>query len=708
MSLARTFGGALLALLLAAGAVSAQERPHLVITRDDARVMRESLGAYPLFDRSFSEARATVDAAIARPLSVPLPRDAGGPTHERHKKNYAEMQLAGVLYAVTGEERYARFVREMLLAYARLYPTLTKHPMAVADQNAGRLFWQTLNETVWLVHAAQAYDCVYDWIGPDDRRTIDNGVFLPMARFFAVEHRKDLDRIHNHGTWMAAAVGLLGYTLRDRSLVDQALLGSERNGTGGFLRQLDLLFSPDGYYAEGPYYARYALMPFYLFACAIEHNQPELKIFSYRDGILRKALLATLQLTNTNGEFFPFNDALKGMNASAKEMVLAVDVVYGRYGGDPGLLPVASRQNRVTLTPDGVAVARGLARGGNPAEFPYASLELRDGADGERGGIGVLRSGGGSALVMKYGSQGMGHGHFDRLNLLYYNEGDEVLQDYGAARWINIEPKFGGRYLPENDTWAKQTIAHNTVAVDGKSHFGGKTAAGEASPGERVSFSTTDPRFQVMSARAREVAPGVTLQRTVAMVRDSLLPYPLVIDLLQAISAETHTYDLPFYYLGQLITTSIPTKAYSVERRALGATGGYQHLWLEAEGKGSGGVQFTWLNGARYYTVTSAADSLTSVFFTRIGAGDPEFNLRNEPGVILRKRGAVQAFASVIEPHGAFDPVEEISSNARPAIESVRIGVRSADTTVIEIQGKNGIRWLFTAAGGSATLEKMP
>jgi hypothetical protein len=309
---------------------------------------------------------------------------------------------------------------------------------------------------------------------------------------------------------------------------------------------------------------------------------------------------------------------------------------------------------------------------------------------------------------MKYGSQGMGHGHFDRLTCLYYDRGREVLQDYGAARWINIEPKFGGRYLPENGTWAQQTIAHNTVSVDGASHFGANTAAGEAIPGEGVRFSATDPRFQVMSARAREVAPGVTLERTMALVSDSLLPHPVVVDVLRIRSAEEHRYDLPFYYVGQFIVTSVPTTAYTVERRPLGPKNGYQHLWLEAEGRGTGGVQFTWLNGDRYYTLTSAADSLTSVLFTRIGAGDPEFNLRNEPGVILRKSGTEQLFATVIEPHGAFDPVEEISTDARPAIQSVGIVSITADAVRLEIRGKNGLHWSYSVVGGTANLERIP
>src|SRR3546814_5508605 len=78
--------------------------------------------------------------------------------------------------------------------------------------------------------------------------------------------------------------------LGDRDLVDKALLGLDKSGQAGFLRQLDLLFSPDGYYAEGPYYQRYALQPFVVFAAAIAANDPGRKIFAYRDGIVLKAI----------------------------------------------------------------------------------------------------------------------------------------------------------------------------------------------------------------------------------------------------------------------------------------------------------------------------------------------------------------------------------------------------------------------------------
>lgn len=38
-------------------------------------------------------------------------------------------------------------------------------------------------------------------------------------------------------------------------------------------------YSPDGYYREGPYYQRYAMYPFLIFALAMDNVKPELKVF---------------------------------------------------------------------------------------------------------------------------------------------------------------------------------------------------------------------------------------------------------------------------------------------------------------------------------------------------------------------------------------------------------------------------------------------
>ena len=186
--------------------------PCLLLTQSEVTAIKDGVGKYPLFTSAFEEAKQDVERALAEPLNVPVPQDAAGETHERHKQNYRTMQRAGILFQVTRDERYARFVHDMLLKYAELYPTLKRHPQAI-NNDGGRLFWQTLNETVWLVNTAEAYDCVYDWLTPKDRKTIETNVFRPIAKFFIEEHAETLDRIHNHGTWMSASIGMLGYVL---------------------------------------------------------------------------------------------------------------------------------------------------------------------------------------------------------------------------------------------------------------------------------------------------------------------------------------------------------------------------------------------------------------------------------------------------------------------------------------------------------------
>jgi oligo-alginate lyase len=683
-------------------------RPHMVVSAADIQAMREALGKVPLFDQAYADAKETVDRALARPMDVPVPKDAGGYTHEKHKQNYVEMQLAGILYQVSKDERYAIFIRDMLLKYAALYPTLGRHPMT-ASAEYGRLFWQTLNENVWMVHVAQAYDCIYDWLSPSDRAVIETKLLRPMVQFFTSEHAATVDRIHNHGTWMVAAVGMLGYALHDQNLVDIALYGTKKDKTAGFLRQMDLLFSPDGYYTEGAYYARYAIMPFILFAQAIQNNQPELNVFKYRNQILKNAVDCMLQLTDPNARYIPINDAAKDMSILSRETVLAVDVAYASFGGDKGLLALAQKQGRITLDGAGLAVARALQREKGPLKFGLKSVEYTDGAAGDEGAIGILRSASDSdqsMLVMKYTAQGFGHGHYDKLSVLFYDQNREILQDYGFARFINVEPKFGGRYLPENETWAKQTIAHNTVTVDGESHYGGVYKVAQQNHADRHFFSVSDPNIQIMSGKAIGVHKGVVMQRTMAIVRDNSMPKPLILDVFRIESTSKHRYDLPFYYLGHLVFTNVPYRAFDSSRTRLGSANGYQHLWNEAEGAAAGTIRCTWLEGGRYYSIISAADSATKVFFTRIGASDPNFNLRNEPGIMLRRTAASTVFATVLEPHGTFEPVDELSIGAAGRIQDVKVLASTAEATIIDISGTGALHWVIAVVNGNASDEK--
>ncbi len=651
-------------------------------------VVSES-GAEISFAAILDDLAARIDAQLDAPIVVPQPRDAGGGyTHEQHKANAKAIYEAGKLYEFTGDPRYADFAEKLLLAYADLYPGLSLHPEQ-KEQSPGRLFWQSLNESWWLVYAIQGYASVRETVSAEAREKIETDLIREITTFLSEGSPETFNKIHNHGTWATAAVGMAGYVIGDDDLVEKALFGLDKSGDFGFIKQLDELFSPDGYYNEGPYYQRYALMPFVLFGQAIEENDPERRIFEYRDGILKKAIYATIQ-QNYGGLFFPINDAVKDKDIATVELQYGVAAAY-ELTGDAGLLSIAKAQGQVVPTAGGKSLADALARG-EAEPFAYVPMRLRDGGSGEQGALDILRASSDPddlTVVVKNTSQGLGHGHFDKLGLLVYDSGREVLRDYGAARFLNVEAKFGGHYLPENDSFAKQTVAHNALVVDEESHFGGSTSDGNKFAPELGTFLVSD-ELQVTTAKIDTAYDGVTLGRTIALIKDAALAHPVVVDLVQAHSQSAHQYDLPFYYNGQLVETSFEILADPQTRTPLGSDNGYQHLWRVAESDVlRGAAQITWLLDRRFYSVTSSVPESTRVIMAEIGANDPNFNLRREPAFIFRTAAASVSFASVIEPHGEYNPTVEYTLNSHSDINSVE-HFQSGPANYIRIETRDG------------------
>ncbi len=665
------------------------QHPVTFFTKTEAALVKKDLLKYPLLSRSYRDIKQEVDQWLLKDIDVPVPKDpAGGYTHDKHKYNYTLMFNSGILYNLTGEKKYAQLVSRTLLKYAALNPTLKNHPQATSS-SPGRLFWQALNDANWLVYSGMAYDLAYNGIPAADRKIIEEGAFKPEVEFITRDLQNWFDLIHNHGVWACAGVGLVGIATGNKDYIDMALYGTKKDGKSGFIALMDGLFSPDGFYAEGPYYTRYAILPYYLLATALDKVRPELKIFKYRENILQKALMAGLQQTNLDGTFYSFNDALKEKDYTSNELVTAVDIAWDKYGKDDGLLVVARAQNRVLLNKGGVSIAAALASGkNNTLRFPYKTVEYRDGSKGDRGGVTVLRTGKDdqlSSLIFKYTSHGLSHGHYDKLNYQFYDKGNEILRDYGAVRFIGIEQKYGGRYLPETKGYAAQTIAHNTLVLDEKSHFNGKEETAEKYPAQKRFSYLKGPAVQVVSAGTDKAYDGVNLQRTVY-----LLDLPggnrLVADLFTVESAAEHQYDLPFQYNGQLISTSVKYTPFTDKQETLGKKNGYQYLWKEAEARVNDTlVQLTFLNDRTYYSLSTLVQGPATVFFTRSGANDPNFNLRHEPAMIVRNTGRNQTYVSVLEVHGQFDPINEFSTYAYASVKQIRLLRQDAQYTLAEI-----------------------
>jgi hypothetical protein len=146
-----------------------------------------------------------------------------------------------------------------------------------------------------------------------------------------------------------------------------------------------------------------------------------------------------------------------------------------------------------------------------------------------------------------------------------------------------------------------------------------------------------------------------------------------------------------------MVSTNFEYKKNTNKLKPLGTDFGYEHLWLEATGKSEKGTaNFTWYNGNRFYSITSTINPKTELYLTRIGANDPEFNLRNEAAFMLRENNTGNhSFASVIEPHGLYDLVGEVTIGFESNIKNLELIEDNTDFSALQIKMKNSKQFVF-------------
>ncbi|MEZ8114463.1 heparinase II/III family protein [Vibrio splendidus] len=671
----------------------------VLLTEAEIEQLHLEVGRSSLMGKTIAANAKDLEAFMRLPIDVPGHGEAGGYEHNRHKQNYTYMNLAGRMFLITKEQKYADFVTELLEEYADKYLTFDYHVQKNTNPT-GRLFHQILNEHCWLMFSSLAYSCVASTLTQEQRDNIESRIFEPMLEMFTVKYAHDFDRIHNHGIWAVAAVGICGLALGKREYLEMSVYGIDRNDTGGFLAQVSQLFAPSGYYMEGPYYHRYAIRPTCVFAEVIHRHMPEVDIYNYKGGVIGNTVQAMLATAYPNGEFPALNDASRTMGITDMGVQVAVSVYSKHYssenGVDQNILGMAKIQDAVWMHPCGLELSKAYEAASEEKEIGmpfWPSVELNEGPQGHNGAQGFIRmqdkKGDVSQLVMNYGQHGMGHGNFDTLGISFFNRGQEVLREYGFCRWVNVEPKFGGRYLDENKSYARQTIAHNAVTIDEKCQNNFDVERADAVHGLPHFFKVEDEQINGMSAFANDHYQGFDMQRSVFMLNLEELESPLLLDLYRLDSEKggegEHQYDYSHQYQGQIVRTNFEYQA-NKELNTLGDDFGYQHLWNVASGEVKGTAIVSWLQNNTYYTWLGAtSNDNAEVIFTRTGANDPSFNLRSEPAFILRSKGETTLFASVVETHGYFNEEFEQSVNARGVVKDIKVVAHTNIGSVVEI-----------------------
>ncbi|HGY9571029.1 TPA: heparinase II/III family protein [Vibrio harveyi] len=667
----------------------------ILLTEAEVELLRKEVGKPSLMGKSIEANRKELEAFMRLPLDVPGHGEAGGYEHNRHKQNYTYMNLAGRLFLITQEEKYAQFVKDLLAIYAEKYLTFDFHVQKNTNPT-GRLFHQILNEHCWLMFTSLAYSCVASVMTEEERTAVVERIFEPMLDMFTVKYAHDFDRIHNHGIWAVAAVGICGLAIGKPEYLEMSVYGQDRDDTGGFLAQISQLFAPSGYYMEGPYYHRYAIRPTCVFAEVVHRHMPEVDIYNYKDKVIGNTVQAMLATAYPNGEFPALNDASRTMSITDMGVQVAVSVYSKHYGLDDNILGMAKIQNAVWMHPCGLELSQAYDKAITDREIGipfWPSVELNEGPTGNNGAQGFIRmqdkTGDVSQLVMNYGQHGMGHGNFDTLGITFFNRGQEVLREYGFCRWVNVEPKFGGRYLDENKSYARQTIAHNAVTIDEQCQNGFDVDRADSVHGLPHFFKVEGTEINGMSAFANDHYPNTDMQRSVFMLNLDELEAPLLLDLYRIEGEGEHQYDYSHQYDGQIVRTNFDYQSFG-ELNTLGDDFGYQHLWKVASGKVQDMALVSWLQNSTYYTWLGTSSSAkqngdNEVIFTRTGANDPSFNLRSEPAFILRSKGESTLFASVLETHGYFNEEFEQSVNARGQVKDIRVVGYNAVGSIVEI-----------------------
>lgn len=399
-----------------------------------------------------------------------------------------DLALAGSL-----EHRpdYKAKAAEILLKYTKAYPG--PHT-SIHD---GGMIDQSLDEAMWVVPLAQAYDLVYNDISPQDRSLIE-----PFLHSVAT----GLQRcgLHgNWGSWHLSSVGLVGYAIGDTNLVDWA--------TTQFRAQIADQLGDDGIWPESVHcYHFFALTAFCNFTEAAWHAGTDLYHWEAKPG---KSLLSMFRAPVP----YAYPDLrLPAINDGWFESYLPrsfYDLAWHRTH-EPIFASVLKE-----LPQQSDSIYSFLFDGDVPKDAPPLRLES---TNYPVLGIATLRAT--NAMMTFHYGPFLGHGHPDKMGITFFADGKLWAADYGT-------PGYGSAILQ----WYKSTYAHNTILIDGKPEA--YTTEHDA----KVSLGQSP--FELVSSTTRQAYPGVTWTRAVERQGDCFV----ICDKLSG--EQSHTYD--FYLHGE-------------------------------------------------------------------------------------------------------------------------------------------------------------
>src|SRR5690606_723997 len=224
----------------------------------------------------------------------------------QHSANLRRMNEAAWAYAITEDEKFARFARDVLVGYGDRYLAYprrhaTRPDTSSARRSGGHIYDQTLTEAYHLQdEIAESYDLIHNSpsLSAADHKKIRDGLILPMLLSIAGHSagKGNWQTFHNTAMFWAGAV------LGDVEWMKRSILDPEN----GFVFQMNTSVTPDGLWYEGTWsYHFYSLTGLSRHAVGAAH----MGINLWGNPSLRKMFVLPVAYEMSDGTTPRFGDA---------------------------------------------------------------------------------------------------------------------------------------------------------------------------------------------------------------------------------------------------------------------------------------------------------------------------------------------------------------------------------------------------------------
>jgi rhamnogalacturonyl hydrolase YesR len=414
-----------------------------------------------------------------------------------HTENLKYLTASMYLYLATKDTVYAGYIRDMMLDYASKYPNYMEHNVdrVVNGPWGGRMFGQSLDESVWASDAARACLVAEPVMTGDEIKKIENGYLKPCAALLLKRRGGN-----NWQMWHNSGLIALGVALHDDNLIDVAIDDPQC----GYRRMMKQHVYNDGWWNEGsPIYHYYPLRAILLSAEAARCRNINLY-----DEKLHNMFVSPASGVYADMRFPAHNDGWHG--ESLIDQAKLYEIAYIRFK-DPFLSDILKEAYLYTKRNSPEALLNPVEIKPDNKPFAGKSVYFQD------LGVALLVSGN-KTVVLKYGPHGGSHGHPDKLSISVHDGEKEILPDMGTSA-------YG---VPDYTQWYRKTLSHSTLTVDTKDQ--------KETTGKLLHFKATATGGFV-EAESNEAYPGIKMSRSL------LLDGNLLTDIFTATSDKEHLYD---------------------------------------------------------------------------------------------------------------------------------------------------------------------